>query len=86
MKKIIGRLRPFQMEQNLLVYEDGNKIDFIQTDMENLHTALFQTMEKYDVYRFDIVGPKKYSTGIKNQILKSAITKFENKELEINII
>ena len=86
MKKIISRLKPFSMEQTLLVYENGNKIDFMNTTMQDLNKDLFLLMEKHDVNRFDIVGPKKYSKGIKNQILKHNETQFTKKELEINVI
>ena len=33
MRKIIAMLRPFDMEQTLMVYEDGNKFDMKTTDM-----------------------------------------------------
>ena len=88
MKKIIGRLKPFQMEQTLMVYEDGNKIDIVKTTMANLHQDLFQLMDKHQVYRLDLVGPKKYSKGIANQIYK--VCEIENKfnldKIEINVI
>ena len=88
MKKIIGLLRPFQMEQTLVVYEDGNKIDIIKSTVEDFHSSLFELMDKHQSYRLDLVGPKKYSKGIANQIQEASEgqTKFNLKELEINII
>lgn len=88
MKKIIYRVKPFLMEQTLMVYEDGNKIDVMKAPMEDLHSSLFQLMDKHQVFRLDLVGPKKYSTGLANQIQKAkeVETKFNLKELEINII
>ena len=88
MKKIIGLLRPFQMDQTLMVYEDGNKIDIVKTSMEELHPAVFELMNKHEVYRLDLVGPRKYSTGVANQIKQASEnqTKYNLKEIEINVI
>ena len=88
MKKIIGMLKPFDMEQTLMVYEDGNKIDIAHSSMEELSLKVFELMNKHDTYRVDLVGPKKYSKGIANQIHKAGETqtKYNLKELEINVI
>lgn len=89
MKKIIGIIRPFQIEQTFMVYEDGNKIDIIKTTLENLHPSLFELIEKYQIGQLDLVGPKKYLKGVANQIQKAKEkeTKYNLVEdLEINII
>ena len=87
MKKIIGIIKPFEGQQTLLVYEDGNKIDMNQTTIEKLNESLFLLMETHDVYRVDLAGPKKYLKGLSDQIQRQAAAKYENsKEIEINII
>ena len=42
MKKIIGIIKPFEMQQSLIVYEDGNKIDICETTINDLMENLFQ--------------------------------------------
>ena len=86
MKKIITVLRPFDLEQVLMVYEDGNKIDVVKTTIEDLYPSIFALMEKHDTYQLDLVGPKSYTKGLKNQIETAAITKYESNKIEINII
>ena len=88
MKKIIGMLRPFQMEQTLMVYEDGNKIDIAKSSVEEFHNTIFNLMDKHQTYRIDLVGPKKYSQGLANQIREASEkqTKYQLNEIEINII
>lgn len=88
MKKIISIDRPFEMEKSFIVYEDGNKIDIATYTVENRMEVLFALIEKHKVYQVDLVGPKKYMAGVKNQIEKAKMAKYENNnfELEINII
>ena len=86
MKKIIGIIKPFEMQQSLIVYEDGNKIDICETTLNDLMTNLFPLMEKHQVYKLDLVGPKKYLKGFTDQIQEKARTKYQNDQIEINII
>ena len=87
MKKIIGIIKPFEGQQTLMVYEDGNKIDMSQTTIEHLNESLFFLMETHNTYRIDLAGPKKYLKGLSNQLQKQAAAKYENtKDIEINII
>lgn len=86
MKKIIGMVRPFEMQQSLVVYEDGNKIDICQTTLDDLNTNLFMLMDKHNVYRLDFVGPKKFLNGLSEQIKTAAATKYTENTIEINII
>ena len=86
MKKIIGMVRPFEIQQSLIVYEDGNKIDICQTTLDDLNKNLFMLMDKHNVYRLDFVGPKTFLNGLSEQIKTAAATKYTNQEIEINII
>lgn len=88
MKKIIGIIKPFEAEKTLMVYEDGNKIDIAKATSEDLYLTLFELMEKHKTSRLDLVGPKKYLTGLANQIRQTGIDKYslDEKDIEINII
>ena len=54
MKKIIGVIRPFQLEQSIMVYEDGNKIDILQSTLEDLGNSIYSLSKKHDVTRVDL--------------------------------
>lgn len=87
MKKIIGMLRPFDMSQTLIVYEDGNKIDIKECLLESFITEdIFELAKKHDIHQLDLVGPKKYAKGIANKIKEASLIKYTDNELEINII
>ena len=86
MKKIIAMVRPFDAQQILMVYEDGNKIDMIQTSIADFNESLFALSEKHEVYQLDMTGPKKYIKGLEKQIKEAEMTKYEINKIEINII
>lgn len=86
MKKIVCVLRPFTMAQNIFVYEDGNKIEVKQTTINAMADMLFELSEKHSVYNIEIVGSKVYAKGIKNQVEKEELSKFNINKLNINII
>jgi hypothetical protein len=86
MKKIIAMVRPFDAQQILMVYEDGNKIDMIQTSIADFNESLFALSEKHEVYQLDMTGPKKYIKGLEKQIKEAEMTKYSANKIEINII
>ena len=86
MKKIIAMVRPFDAQQILMVYEDGNKIDMIQTSITDFNESLFALSEKHEVYQLDMTGPKKYIKGLEKQIKEAEMTKYSANKIEINII
>ena len=86
MKKIIAMVRPFDAQQILMVYEDGNKIDMIQTSIADFNESLFVLSEKHEVYQLDMTGPKKYIKGLEKQIKEAEMTKYSANKIEVNII
>lgn len=86
MKKIIGIDRPFDMIKQFIVYEDGQEIGVCAASPEDRIEVLFELIKKYDVQQVDLVGPKTYLKGIKEQIETTNVSKYEFKNLEINII
>lgn len=86
MKKIIAMVRPFDAQQILMVYEDGNKIDMIQTSIADFNESLFTLSEKHEVYQLDMTGPKKYIKGLEKQIKEAEMTKYSANKIEVNII
>lgn len=85
-KKIICIERPFVLNKTMTVYEDGNKIDTVNYTADNREEVLFALMQKHDIYRVDLVGPKKYIAGLKKQIEETNATKYDYKNITVNII
>lgn len=45
MKKIIGLLRPFDLNQTFYVYEDGNKLGITQTTVDGIPDTVLALSE-----------------------------------------
>lgn len=86
MKKIIGILRPFDIMKTLYVYEDGNKIAMVETTIDELDSKILALCQEYDVTQVDLTGPKQYVRGVQEKIQEASVTKYNSKEIIINII
>jgi hypothetical protein len=86
MKNIVAILRPFDMDQTLIVYEDGNKIDMAQVSVDDFNKVMFSMADQYEIDSADLVGPKRYAEGIKNQALAYSASQYACRPLNIRII
>lgn len=86
MKKIVGILRPFDLQQNFYVYEDGNKIDAAALTVDQINSTVFAFVEKYNIHQMDLVGPKQYARGIAKKYQEAEIIKYSENIMTINII
>ena len=72
-KKIIGLLQPFDLKQNIYVYENGNKIEIIETKVDNFTSEMLQLINKYKIEDIELAGPKKYTKGIGTKVQEEYI-------------
>ena len=86
MKKIVSVIKPFTMQQNIFVYEDGNKIDALTANLDNIQEILLDTAMKYNANEIQLVGAKNYSKGIKNKIEELEISKYNENKIIIDLI
>lgn len=86
MTKIVTVLRPFIMNQNIFVYEDGNKIDVISAPLDTIENTIIDTAAKYAVKEVQLIGSKKFSKGIKERIETAEMAKYGKNEFEITLI
>ena len=86
MKKIVSIIKPFVINQNVFVYEDGNKIDVISVSLNDIQDILINTAEKYDATDIELIGSKKYINGIVNKIRETEINQYNENKLNIKII
>lgn len=85
-KKIIGLLQPFDLKQNIYVYEDGNKIEIIETKVDNFTSEMLQLINKYKIEDIELAGPKKYTKGIGAKVQEEYIKNYSNNNLNIKYI
>ena len=86
MKKIVSVIKPFIMNQNVFVYEDGNKVDVLSVPLNDIQDILVETATKYEVTDIELIGSKKYLNGIVNKIKETEMSQYNEHKLNINII
>lgn len=85
MKKIVSVIKPFILNQNVFVYEDGNKIDILSVPLNEIETVLVNTATKYEVLDIELIGSKKYINGIVNKIQEIEMTQYNENKLNIKV-
>ena len=86
MKKIVSVIKPFIMNQNIFIYEDGNKIDALSVSLDDIHEILVDTAIKYEATEIELIGSIKYLNGIANKIKETEINKYNENKFNIKII
>ena len=86
MKKIVSVIKPFVINQNVFVYEDGNKIDVVSVPLNDIQNILVNTATQYEVTDIELIGSKKYLNGIVNKIKETEMSQYNEHKLNINII
>ena len=86
MKKIVSVIKPFIINQNVFVYEDGNKIDVLSVPLDNIQNILINIAIKYEVNDIELIGSKKYLNGIINKVQEEEIKQYNANKLNIKII
>lgn len=86
MKKIVSVIKPFVVNQNVFVYENGNKIDVLSVPLNDIQNILVNTAIQYEVTDIELIGSKKYLNGIINKIKETEMSQYNEHKLNINII
>ena len=86
MKKIVSVIKPFVVNQNVFVYEDGNKIDVLSVPLNDIQNILVNTATQYEVTDIELIGSKKYLNGIVNKVKETEVSQYNEHKLNINII
>ena len=86
MKKIVSVIKPFVVNQNVFVYEDGNKIDVLSVPLNDIQNILVNTATQYEVTDIELIGSKKYLNGIVNKIKETEMSQYNEHKLNITII
>lgn len=86
MKKIVSVIKPFVVNQNVFVYEDGNKIDVLSVPLNDIQDILVETATKYEVTDIELIGSKKYLNGIVNKVRETEMSQYNEHKLNITIV
>lgn len=86
MRKIIGVIHPFDIYQTFYVYEDGNKLELVQTKLSDIPETIFELAKIYNVTQVDLSGAEHFNKGIIKQIQEAEMTKYNTHNLTIKCI
>lgn len=86
MKKIIGIIHPFDINQIFYVYDDENKVETIETQIENIPEIVLKLSSTYNINQIDLTGAKHFTEGIVKQIQEKEINKYNENKLIIKCI
>ena len=84
MKKIIAFLKPFEINQEISIFENGVKLFTDFANVDEVKEKILDYSIKEDIDLIQLAGPTQYSEGIKRQIETINTTKYDNKA-NINI-
>ena len=85
MRKIVTVIKAFTLNHNVFVYDENEVIDIVQASMNDLENVILSTAEEYDIQDVTLVGPKKFSAGIKARIQTAEMSKYNCNKLNIEI-
>lgn len=86
MRKIVAVLRPFDLKQNIFVYEDGNKINSSNVDTVQVAYEICKLAKEYNIDEINLGGTQKYTQGIGKQILDTSKEHYAMSNLNIKYL
>ena len=86
MKKLVTILQPFDLQQTVYVYEDGNKIQVAEFETAEVADEICKLAQSLEIKEINIGGAKKYSLGIGKKIQEAAAAKYSITDLEIKYL
>lgn len=85
MIKMVAMLQPFEMNQKIYVYENGNLVEVSTSNIDNFANSVFALKDKYNVTKMDLIGPSRFAKGYKDKMKREELTRYGASTLEINI-
>lgn len=86
MRKIIGKICPFSMEQPFFVYTGDELVARFSIKQDNFTEELLAAVEKYGAVQVDLTGSKSFNNGLKRQVEQSSKFKYNFSNIIINVI
>lgn len=86
MKKIVSVIKPFMLDQTILVYEDGNKIDAVTANIDDLPNIVLDLARQYTLNDIELAGPVSYLNGIKKEINELEMLTYGTNNINIKVI
>ena len=76
MDHIILNIKPFIMQQEILVYKNGNCVKIGKCVMKNVPDAIYALEKSYGINNVDLAGPTAFTHKLRNDML--SMDKYSN--------
>ena len=86
MKKMVGIIHPFDINQTFYIYEDQNKIETIETQIDQIPEVVLKLSNTYNIYQVDLVGTRHFVEGIIKNIKEKENTQYNENKIIIKCI
>lgn len=80
-KKIICLIQPFILKQTIYVYQNGNKLQIFEEEIEKLPKLIFDLSNKHNIKEIRFYGSKSYSKNIENEIKEIQLLNYNKNNL-----
>lgn len=81
--KIIVMFQPFDKLQNIMVYQNGERVETVSVEVERIPHSVRGLASKYDINKVSLCGSKAYLAKFQQEITASANF---NQALDVDII
>ena len=82
MANIIINYRPFTLEQEIFVYDNGVCVELLQAPIDKIPDIISGLQNKYNIEQINLCGNQDYLSKFKAELS----LKFANSNVEINIV
>lgn len=82
MNSIVVAFQPFSVNQNVIVYSDGDILEEFSVEMDKIVDVISGLKKQYNSTNIDLIGSEDYLTHFKTRLL----SKFAEEPAQINII
>lgn len=86
MKRVILQIQPFDLLQNLGIFDEMDQIGLIQISISEIPEKLCQLSKEYGIEEVEMYGPYQYTKNIEKQTKKQEIEKYQNNILTFKYI
>lgn len=86
MNKIIIRGEVASLYQHIYVYKNGERVDYIGVQFNDLAETVISCLEKYKLNQVTLSGSRFYMEGVEEEIKKANMTKYNNLEISFKYV
>jgi len=68
MNHVVVNVHPFIMRQEVAVYKNGECVEHVETNFENLDKVCYELCKKHNIHQLDYAGNKEYGLKLEEKL------------------